>query len=113
MVSEFGDETLETLAVIDENEPQHILPPPPMESTIVAESAVQEVVDRYVRSLSPSEAAVFFHSLALSTGFMAAASQNPNTAATYINNAVSSMGSVAATTPTVQNTSATAVRSSN
>ncbi|CAK9309320.1 unnamed protein product [Citrullus colocynthis] len=65
--------------------------------------AVQEAIDRYVRSLSPSEAAVFFHSLAPSTSFKASVNQNPN--ATLLR-------SVAAATSAFQNSIAMAVESS-
>ena len=62
MVSERGEETLETLAVTDENNPRQDPPPPsPMEST--AESAVQAAVHQYLRSLNPNAATAFFQSL--------------------------------------------------
>ena len=64
MVSERGDETLETLAVINENNPRQDplpylpLPPSPMEFAVQA--AIQAAVHQYLRSLNPDAAAALF-----------------------------------------------------
>lgn len=61
MVSKHGDETLETLAVVDKNESRQDLPsPPPYLPPSPMESTVQEAVDRYLLSLNPSAVAALF-----------------------------------------------------
>lgn len=70
-------ETLETLAAVDENNPRQDLPPylplpsSPMESA--TESAVQTAVHQYLRSLNPDAATALFQSLS-------PPSQNPSSA---------------------------------
>lgn len=96
-----------------ENESKQDLSPRRWSPTITG-STVQEAVDHYIRSLSPS-AAAFLHNLAPPTRFMAAATsatQNPSATVAYIHSIAPSMGSVAAATPAVQ-TTAVAVGSSN